>query len=146
MAPWACAALSGSLRPWCLRNNLFAVYLGNSSRPFARFQTSCSKPTNQPPPPLLKKKKKLGSTRITWVVPLRSENTEIRIYTEKSHPWLILFSNNLFSYRAATFGKTKLYCKYILYTAFAILCDPLCEIQAKVSKSNYEITSIKVWF
>ncbi len=25
-------------------------------------------------------------------------------------------------------------------------CDPLCEIQTKVSKSNYEITSIKVWF
>ncbi len=25
-------------------------------------------------------------------------------------------------------------------------CDPLCENQAKVSKSNYEITSIKVWF
>ncbi len=25
-------------------------------------------------------------------------------------------------------------------------CDPLCEIQAKVSKSNYEITSIKIWF
>ncbi len=25
-------------------------------------------------------------------------------------------------------------------------CDPLCEIQAKVSKSNYEITSIKVLF
>ncbi len=24
--------------------------------------------------------------------------------------------------------------------------DPVCEIQAKVSKSNYEITSIKVWF
>ncbi len=23
-------------------------------------------------------------------------------------------------------------------------CDPVCEIQAKVSKSNYEITSIKV--
>ncbi len=23
-------------------------------------------------------------------------------------------------------------------------CDPLCEIQAKVSKSNYEITSFKV--
>ncbi len=32
--------------------------------------------------------KKLGSTRIKWVVPQRSENTEIRIYTEKSHPWL----------------------------------------------------------
>ncbi len=26
------------------------------------------------------------------------------------------------------------------------ICDPLCEIQAKVSKSNYEKTSIKVWF
>ncbi len=26
------------------------------------------------------------------------------------------------------------------------ICDPLCEIQAKVSKSNYEITSINVWF
>ncbi len=25
-------------------------------------------------------------------------------------------------------------------------CDPLCEIQAKVSKSNFEITSIKVGF
>ncbi len=25
-------------------------------------------------------------------------------------------------------------------------CDPLCEIQAKVLKSNYDITSIKVWF
>ncbi len=25
-------------------------------------------------------------------------------------------------------------------------CDPLCEIQAKVSKPNYEITSIQVWF
>ncbi len=24
------------------------------------------------------------------------------------------------------------------------MCDPLCEIQAKVSKSNYEITSINV--
>ncbi len=24
--------------------------------------------------------------------------------------------------------------------------DPLCEIQAKVSKSNYEITSIKIGF
>ncbi len=24
------------------------------------------------------------------------------------------------------------------------ICDPLCEIQAKVSKSSYEITSIKV--
>ncbi len=41
--------------------------------------------TIQPPPPL-SLKKKLGSTRITWVVPQRSENTEIRIYTEKSHP------------------------------------------------------------
>ncbi len=26
------------------------------------------------------------------------------------------------------------------------ICDPLCEIQAKVSKLNYEITSIKVKF
>ncbi len=26
------------------------------------------------------------------------------------------------------------------------ICDPLCEIQAKVSKSNYEITSIKFDF
>ncbi len=26
-----------------------------------------------------------------------------------------------------------------------IICDPLCEIQAKASKSNYEITSIKVF-
>ncbi len=26
------------------------------------------------------------------------------------------------------------------------MCGPLCEIQAKVSKSNYEIASIKVWF
>ncbi len=26
------------------------------------------------------------------------------------------------------------------------ICDPLCEIQAKVSKSCNEITSIKVWF
>ncbi len=26
------------------------------------------------------------------------------------------------------------------------MCDPLCEIQAKVSNSNYEITSIEVWF
>ncbi len=25
-------------------------------------------------------------------------------------------------------------------------CDPFCEIQDKVSKYNYEITSIKVWF
>ncbi len=39
-----------------LENNLFAVYLGNSSRPFARFQSSCS---NQPTPPLKKKKKAL---------------------------------------------------------------------------------------
>ncbi len=27
---------------------------------------------------------------------------------------------------------------------YMYICDPLCEIQAKVSKSNYEITSIKV--
>ncbi len=27
--------------------------------------------------------------QITWVVPQRSEKTEIRIYTEKSHPWFI---------------------------------------------------------
>ncbi len=27
-----------------------------------------------------------------------------------------------------------------------VICDPLCEVQAKVSKSNYEITSIKVTF
>ncbi len=35
-----------------------------------------------------------------------------------------------------------------LFSRWHILlkCDPLCEIQAKVSKSNYEITSIKVWF
>ncbi len=26
------------------------------------------------------------------------------------------------------------------------ICDPVCEIQAKVWKSNYEITRIKVWF
>ncbi len=26
------------------------------------------------------------------------------------------------------------------------ICDPLCEMQAKVSKSDYEITSIKVGF
>ncbi len=27
--------------------------------------------------------------RIIWVIPQRSENTEIRIYTEKSHTWLM---------------------------------------------------------
>ncbi len=27
-----------------------------------------------------------------------------------------------------------------------VKCDPLCEMQAKVSKSDYEITSIKVGF
>ncbi len=37
-----------------LENNLFAVYLGNSSRPFVRFQSSCS---NQPSPPLPPPKK-----------------------------------------------------------------------------------------
>uniref|UniRef100_A0A8C1KUE0 Syntaxin binding protein 5-like n=1 Tax=Cyprinus carpio TaxID=7962 RepID=A0A8C1KUE0_CYPCA len=31
-----------------------------------------------------------------------------------------------------------------LISKLVILCEPLCEIQAKVSKSNYEITSIKV--
>ncbi len=31
-------------------------------------------------------------------------------------------------------------------TSLTIYCDPVCEIQAQVSKSNYEITSIKVWF
>ncbi len=29
---------------------------------------------------------------------------------------------------------------------YIYICGPLCEIQAKVSKSNYEITSIKVLF
>ncbi len=33
--------------------------------------------------------------------------------------------------------KKKVFCGYL---------DPLCEIQAKVSKPNYEITSIQVWF
>ncbi len=50
MAPRARAALSGSFRPLCLENNRFKVYLGNSSRPFRRCQSSCSKPTNQPTP------------------------------------------------------------------------------------------------
>ncbi len=31
-----------------------------------------------------------------------------------------------------------------LGTKYESICDPLCEIQAKVSKYNYEITSIKV--
>ncbi len=37
---------------------------------------------------------------------------------------------------------------YILLKDFLLIistnCDPLCEIQAKFSKSNYEITSIKI--
>ncbi len=33
-----------------LENNLFTVYLGNSSRPFARFHSSCSNQPNPPPP------------------------------------------------------------------------------------------------
>ncbi len=42
------------------------------------------------------------------------------------------------------------HCIFWLYTSsinhLETICDPLCEIQAKVSKSNYEITIIKVWF
>ncbi len=36
--------------------------------------------------------------------------------------------------------------RLILMIWYTNICDPLCEIHAKVSKSNYEITSIKVWF
>ncbi len=34
----------------------------------------------------------------------------------------------------------------MLYTIYTNICDPLCEIQAKVSKSNYEKTSVRLWF
>ncbi len=33
-----------------------------------------------------------------------------------------------------------------MYVYFVYKCEPLCEIQAEVSKPNYEKTSIKVWF
>ncbi len=39
-------------------------------------------------------------------------------------------------------------CVYVCVCGVCVcvcVCDPLCEIQA-VSKSNYEITSIKIWF
>ncbi len=47
--------------------------------------------------------------------------------------------------------KSNMFHIYTFHTIFSrncklIKCDPLCEIQAKVSKSNYEITSIKVGF
>ncbi len=35
---------------------------------------------------------------------------------------------------------------WMMMTRQHYMCDPLCEIQAKVSKSNYEIIRIKVWF
>ncbi len=108
----SCSARSQDHSVHVLENNLFAVYLGNSSRSFAWFQSSCSnQPTKPPPPPhpqKKKKKKKLGSTRITWVVPQRLENTEIRknhipdidiyiyiyiIYIKNSDVWLSILSS-----------------------------------------------------
>ncbi len=55
MAPRARAALSRPFRPCFRKQSFFAVYLGNSLRPFARFQSSCS---NQPNPLSLSQKKK----------------------------------------------------------------------------------------
>ncbi len=42
--------------------------------------------------------------------------------------------------------KFLLHIWLVLWSRVTYICDPLCEIQTKVSESNYEITSIKVRF
>ncbi len=75
---------------------LFTFYLGNSLRPFARFQSSCS---NQPTPPPLK----------IWVVPQRSENMEIRKITSLIYSVYIYILYSIYS-TSQKFGDTSHSC------------------------------------
>ncbi len=61
MAPRARAALSGSFRPWCFRKVFSQFILGNSLRPFAWFQSSCS--NQHHPHPHLTQKQKISDLR-----------------------------------------------------------------------------------
>ncbi len=54
--------------------------------------------------------------------------------------WLRVFFSVFLSWQ----NLTK--CNNNKKTTKVDMCDLLCEVQAKVSKSNYEKTSIKVWF
>ncbi len=50
------------------------------------------------------------------------------------------------NYKRNTFVFAPIFHELVVSFCSVYKCDPLFEIQGKVSKFNYEITSIKVWF